>query len=339
LQNHADVWAVIGLSIAAVCGILLRCPLTQPIDVGTTWLVGKSAIVYALPAALGACMLLTAYRSSRGGIDIVASLSWVLAWFWLVVAIRHLFTGFLADISWSAWDDVEPLELPTAAGLTGLAGLGAWYMGSVRNQDVLRMTGTGLYLLACLVIADVLLFHNPMVVGHDVGEIKVVNRLLVIYGIPLAVLAGGIWMGRRAARPELRFIEYVNGILAMAVVWMLVTLEVRQGFHGGRLGWEAPTEAEWYAYSAGWLVLGAAMLAAGVATGSNGLRWGSLVVMVGTVGKVFLFDTRHLQDLWRAGSYLGLGACLLLMAWVYQRFVFRRGIKLPLDGENSPHLP
>jgi len=46
-------------------------------------------------------------------------------------------------------------------------------------------------------------------------------------------------------------------------------------------------------------------------------------VMVVSVGKVFLFETRHLEDLYRVMSFLGLGLSLFGLAYVYQRFVFR----------------
>ena len=49
-----------------------------------------------------------------------------------------------------------------------------------------------------------------------------------------------------------------------------------------------------------------------------------LAVMLLAVGKVFLYDTANLADLYRVFSFLGLGVSLLLLAWVYQRFVFRR---------------
>ena len=40
---------------------------------------------------------------------------------------------------------------------------------------------------------------------------------------------------------------------------------------------------------------------------------------------MFLFDTAHLADLYRVFSFLGLGLSLLLLAYLYQRFVFRVG--------------
>jgi uncharacterized membrane protein len=54
------------------------------------------------------------------------------------------------------------------------------------------------------------------------------------------------------------------------------------------------------------------------------LRWGSLAVMLAAVLKVFLWDLSELRDLYRVFSLLGLGASLLLLAFLYQKVVFRR---------------
>jgi uncharacterized membrane protein len=40
------------------------------------------------------------------------------------------------------------------------------------------------------------------------------------------------------------------------------------------------------------------------------------------VGKVFLFDTAQLKDLHRVVSFLGLGVSLILLAYLYNWFVF-----------------
>ena len=52
------------------------------------------------------------------------------------------------------------------------------------------------------------------------------------------------------------------------------------------------------------------------------LRYASLLVMLLAVGKVFLFDTAQLKDLYRVVSFLGLGVSLMLLAYLYNRFVF-----------------
>jgi uncharacterized membrane protein len=118
------------------------------------------------------------------------------------------------------------------------------------------------------------------------------------------------------------------GCWSLLASFLLVTLEVRQWFHGPYLDRAAASNAEWYAYSAAWVVFGTLLLVLGIITQGLTLRWASLLVMLLAVGKVFLSDTAHLRDLYRVLSLLGLGASLLLLAFLYQRFVFRRGASL-----------
>jgi uncharacterized membrane protein len=54
------------------------------------------------------------------------------------------------------------------------------------------------------------------------------------------------------------------------------------------------------------------------------MRYASLVVMLLTVGKVFLYDASQLTGLWRVVSFLGLGLSLLGLSWFYSRFIFVR---------------
>jgi uncharacterized membrane protein len=61
----------------------------------------------------------------------------------------------------------------------------------------------------------------------------------------------------------------------------------------------------------------------GILRRGKALRYASLAVTLLAVGKVFLYDTSNLSDLYRVFSFLGLGISLLALAWVYQRFVFR----------------
>jgi uncharacterized membrane protein len=73
----------------------------------------------------------------------------------------------------------------------------------------------------------------------------------------------------------------------------------------------------WAAYSLALLVLGLqARLAAA--------RWASLALLFLTIAKVFLLDLGRLDGLWRAASMLGLAVSLLLVSFLYQRFVFRK---------------
>jgi uncharacterized membrane protein len=106
---------------------------------------------------------------------------------------------------------------------------------------------------------------------------------------------------------------------------LLLSLQVRQFFHGTYLDTGALSDAENYSYSAAWIVFALFVLAVGIARGGKVLRIASLVVVFLTVCKVFLYDLRHLQDLYRVLSFFGLGVSLLLISFLYQRFVFGGG--------------
>ena len=109
---------------------------------------------------------------------------------------------------------------------------------------------------------------------------------------------------------------------ALAFGFVTLTLQVRQAFHGSLLNDGAASNGEMYAYSLVWILFATALLAAGIISRGSVLRYASAVVMTLAVGKVFLLDTAHLEDLYRVVSLLGLGASLMLLAFLYQRFVF-----------------
>ncbi len=124
--------------------------------------------------------------------------------------------------------------------------------------------------------------------------------------------------GSVAVRSMKRF----AGIGALVMSFGLVTLEVRQLFAGPFLNIGEFTHAEWYAYSAAWILFAALLLVIGICTKGKVIRWASLSVMMVAVIKVFLLDSGHLEGFWRVASYFGLGVSLLALAYVYQRYVF-----------------
>jgi uncharacterized membrane protein len=153
----------------------------------------------------------------------------------------------------------------------------------------------------------------------------VLNALLLAYGAPAALLllAAGLERRLAAARSTATPLPLFWSVAALLLLFALVTLEVRQAFRGSYLDRGEATHGERYAYSAAWIVLATALLVAGLAKKSRALRLASLPVMLLAVGKVFLYDTAHLSDLYRVLSFFGLGVSLLVLAWLYQRFVFR----------------
>jgi len=66
------------------------------------------------------------------------------------------------------------------------------------------------------------------------------------------------------------------------------------------------------------------LLAVGIWYRSLPLRVASAAVIVLTVLKVFLIDMSDLTGIYRALSFLGLGAVLIGIGWFYQRLLFPR---------------
>lgn len=201
------------------------------------------------------------------------------------------------------------------------------------------------------------LIANPLWRHSAVGATPLANLLLWLYGAPalLLVLAARevslpgappapVGGAAGAPRPEDRS-PWLTGnvgsrtvaslsaplwrIAALALAFLLVSLEVRQLFHGEYLDRSLAagpgSTAERWAYSAAWALFATALLIAGIARRGRLLRRASLAVMTAAVLKVFLYDTANLTGLYRVGSLLGLGVALLLLAHLYGRFVFREG--------------
>jgi hypothetical protein len=73
------------------------------------------------------------------------------------------------------------------------------------------------------------------------------------------------------------------------------------------------------AISAFLMVYGAGLLAVGFWKRSAFIRWQALVLLVFTIGKTFLYDTRDMSQGYRVLSFLGLGALLMAISFAYQK--------------------
>jgi uncharacterized membrane protein len=212
----------------------------------------------------------------------------------------------------------ESAALVAAWAVLGIALLAADRRALLRSVEwggriVLALSALAALALPCLAL-------NPLWEHTAVGETKIFNLLLWDYGLPAVLLAVATLELRRRGSWKLPVALTTTSLI---LVFLLVTLEIRQAFHGTWLDVGESTVAERYAYSAAWILFGAALLVAGIASKGKALRYASLAVMLLSVGKVFLYDTSNLSDLYRVFSFLGLGMSLLALAWVYQRFVFR----------------
>ena len=212
-----------------------------------------------------------------------------------------------------------------ATGLVALWGAGA-FPQQRRILEPVGLIGLAAGAIAAAVGAGFI--DNPLWVSNPVRGVMIFNELMVVFGLPAMGLGlAAVFMDRD------RWPGASSAALFAALVlgFAFLSLEVRQGFQGRHLNGPRPDHVEWYVYSAVWILYAVGLLVGGVVTGNRLLRYASLMVMLVSVCKVFLFDTSHLEDLYRVLSYFGLGVSLLGLAYVYQRFVFT-------DASSGPAL-
>jgi uncharacterized membrane protein len=171
-----------------------------------------------------------------------------------------------------------------------------------------------------LIVFSLIVSDNPFFTGESVGG-PFINLVLLGYGLP-ALLAGILAYVTYRTRPYWYSLTAAATGLALALAYL--SLEIRTLYHGPVLIEGATSDAEQYTYSAAWLLFGVALLAAGIWFRSLPLRIASAAVVVLTVLKVFLIDMSDLTGIYRALSFLGLGAVLIGIGWFYQRLLFPR---------------
>ena len=178
-------------------------------------------------------------------------------------------------------------------------------------------------MLAGLAAAHMALFNllalNPWWGGGpDIAGPVVFNFLAFAYLAPAAagaVLAFAAW--RAGVANEARAAGLASALVAY--VWLI--LSVRHGFHAPDLSSGRIGDAESWVYSIATILYGTLLLVAGAFRRSAVLRFAGLGALMLAACKVFLFDMAGLDGVWRASSFLGLGAALVGIAVLYQRLL------------------
>lgn len=172
-----------------------------------------------------------------------------------------------------------------------------------------------------------IIFYNPLWEWQDVGDWPIFNPLLITYALPVVVLYR---VRHELEDMELFKLRDIAGGIMLFLSFVYISLSVRQIYQGNLLNMPDVSNAEIYTLSVAWLLYGLVLLFIGTLKNNQPMRLVSLLVMLLTVGKVFLYDASELQDIYRVLSFLGLGVSLIGLSWFYTRFVFTRG------GEKEP---
>lgn len=323
VRVNALSYAAGALAAAVLVRLLLNPAVVLEYPIGTTPLANWLAYGYGVPMI---AFIVGSIAARRDGPAWLTQLfEWgalALGTALLVLDVRHVWHPF-DGLGLRPGQAGGMLFSEAAAFAVAFGALGLLLMSASRRwQQILALYygGPGLAAVGLVwALAIVGLFENPVFTGDPVGALPVVNLLLVGFGIPaLIALVLGHWLTKREGHAAF---ASVSQLVALVLTFALLTLQVRQAFHGSVLRGGSISDAEMWSYSITYLVFGTALLALGIRLDRALLRHASLVVMLIAVGKVFLFDTSELHDLWRVVSYLGLGLSLMFLAWLYRRFV------------------
>ncbi len=230
--------------------------------------------------------------------------------------IRHLMHG--GELGWPGYDLPER-GTQAAAWLAIAYGLLRGHARSGRPVQLWAACALATLAAAQGVIIDILA-DNPAWSAWPVpvGDWPVLNLLGLVYGVPTVFF---LLISRAAGRQGMAVAAWAGAALSLAFAFVWLSLEIRRAFHGTILAAGAISDAEWYAYSAGWLIFAGLVLAAGMIRREPILRYAGLALILVAVAKVFMFDMSALTGLYRALSFLGLGAALVAIGFFYRKYV------------------
>lgn len=283
-----------------------------------TLLYGVSLLCFWAAARLFAANLKSAEAPLPQALDVGAI---VILTALVAVQIRHVASG--GNL---ASTNVDLIEVGAYAMAFISLAIGLVTRLGAQARPWLALASHAVYGLAVIVaVLGLGLLFNPLLAGDkglSLDGPPLVNLLASSY-LPSAILfaihavlsrrLGNVWAAQ------------LSRFIALALLFLYVTLEVRNAFHVElSLARGAVGEVESYTYSIVWLLFAVATLVAGLVRKQIAIRHAAMAVLALSVGKVFLMDMSALTGILRGASFIGLGAALIAIAYLYQRLVFRR---------------
>jgi uncharacterized membrane protein len=221
-----------------------------------------------------------------------------------------------------------PLQLEKQWIIIGWALQGAalaWLYRKIPHKGLIVWTSG---LLAAVFVSLAL---NPAVLTyHPRSELPILNWYLYTYLISAAALLAAAWWLRHAERifEDLLAISTPAAAGGVILLFLLLNIEIADYYSVGptlTFNFSAGL-AQNLTYTIAWGLFAFALLSTGILLVVKPARVAAILLLSVTVGKCFLLDLRHLEGLYRIGSFVGLAICLTLVALLLQRYVLRQGV-------------
>jgi uncharacterized membrane protein len=328
--------AAVMLAVTALGFLFIHSPFIPGIRVDGYVILNRLTVGYGiavLATAAGAWLL------SRDGIRVQAKAlglaAVALTGFWVVTQIRMAFHGAtLLDRGSLGLGEAGVYTL--ALILSGLAvHFGAGTLSTLLKSELPTAKIIRAVNIAALVSAALLcvVLTNPFVDVPLSGPVFF-DSSFVGYLLTGAGFGWFAWLGRKYPLEFDAKLTAVNRAAAIGLTYFYLMVQVRRSFAGiERFAFAMTTDGEQYVYSLVTLAFGVVLLAIGFKLVSRETRLASAMFVTLAVAKVFLWDMAGLTGLWRAFSFIGLGAVLIGIGLVYQRLLFGKGSKLDETAE------
>ena len=172
-------------------------------------------------------------------------------------------------------------------------------------------------------------FRHAEVFGNLPSVLNLPNLLFAVFTAALVFLTlkdhGNRWPfeGKMTSRN-------FWGVLLGIFTFFVVNVEVVQLFGAAGQPFTFSTAGRFsqqLAYSLGWLLFAMGLLWVGIKSVSVRTRWTALSLFFLTTLKIFFMDLWQLGQLYRVASFIGLAVILILVSFLYQRFLATGGKK------------
>jgi hypothetical protein len=281
--------------------------------------MGVLPVVFAFPSILSLVFLVRSLDATTPRRNTVLAFFGAAALFFITLIFPIQFDRQWITIGWA---------------LEGAALL--WLFHRVPH-DGLRLIGVGL-----LITAFVRLALNPAVLHyHARTTTPIFNWYFYSYGITCAALFAGV----RLLTPPHHLVMGSNaravlGTLGTILAFLLLNIEIADYFtppgaavltldFSGNL-------ARDMTYSIAWGMFALCLVIAGIWRKIRPARYAGIVLLCGTLLKLFLHDLANLEALYRIGALLGLAIIAIAASFLYQKF-FANDAKLAnVESETKP---
>jgi uncharacterized membrane protein len=268
-----------------------------------------------------------------------------MAWFALGLAMVYL---LLARLSRARLADpalaqkLQLLHLALAVGFITIAipiRLDAYWItvGWLVESAVLLWVANRIqsdFLNAFAVIALAMSVGRLLLIDNFHSTQPILNARMGVYALAIAVLGIVAWYASKR-QDDVGRNAFALSIIAINVLALITLSREVSDYCAQRIA-ELPSRvghwdpAQWshlksieisrdFTYSALWMAYGAMLMAIGFWRKSAFIRWQALILIAFTTIKVFVYDTSQLDRIYRILSFIGLGALLLAISFVYQQ--------------------